>query len=116
MINLNELAEKVLDYSKKREENGAFKERLTTVSLLKHCAGEIVEAIDAYRIYSVLDWSATAKQEEVKNAFNAFGGELADIIACVLIIAASENIDIENAILKCVEKNKKRAYGEGDKL
>ena len=35
--------------------------------------------------------------------------ELADIIMCVLIIAAYENTDIEEALKDCLEKNRKRA-------
>ena len=42
--------------------------------------------------------------------------ELADIIACVLIICANEpTIDIEAALQKCFEKNLARAEGRGDK-
>ena len=41
---------------------------------------------------------------------------LADIICCVLIIAGKEKIDIEQAIMDCIEKNRRRAEGTGDKL
>ena len=44
-----------------------------------------------------------------------FDSEIADIIACALIIAAKERFDIESALLQCLEKNKKRAEGVGDK-
>ena len=45
-----------------------------------------------------------------------FASELSDIICCVLITAGKEGIDIEKAVLDCIEKNRKRAEGKGDKL
>ena len=50
------------------------------------------------------------------NQKERFASELADVICCILIISANENIDIEEAVCKCMLKNAKRAYGDGDKL
>lgn len=97
MIDLNELKKKAHENSKKRAENGGTKP-LNTFNLLKHCATEVVEATEAHEKYS-----------------DYFSDELCDIICCVLIIAENEQIDIEQALLKCIEKNRKRAEGIGDK-
>ena len=96
MINLNELKKKAYEHSKKRAENGGTKP-------LKHCATEVIEATEAY---------SECRFEEDTIHFEA---ELADIICCVLIIAENEKIDIEQALLECIEKNRKRAEGTGDK-
>ena len=48
-------------------------------------------------------------------SYNAIHRTSFDIICCVLIIAENERIDIEQALLKCIEKNRKRAEGTGDK-
>ena len=54
---------------------------------------------------------------ELAEAFNAYrkklpdlGEELADVVIYLFGLAAILNIDIENEILKKVEKNKKREY------
>lgn len=102
MIDLNELKKKAYEYSKKRAENGGTKP-LNTFNLLKHCATEVIESTYAY--------SECRFEEDTIH----FEDELADIICCVLIIAENEKIDIEQALLKCIEKNRKRAEGTGDK-
>ena len=102
-VNLNELAKNCLMVARKREENGA-NIKTDTMSMLKHCAGEVVEATEAF---------STVTDETSRKAFSS---ELADIICCVLIIAGHEEIDIAEALSSCMTKNAKRAYGEGDKL
>ena len=72
--------------------------------MLKHTATEVIEAAEAYN--SMVDGVANKE---------IFASELADIICCVFIIAGKENIDMEYAITACMEKNYKRAIGEGDK-
>jgi NTP pyrophosphatase (non-canonical NTP hydrolase) len=72
--------------------------------MLKHCATEVVESAEVYN--SMVDGVANKE---------IFASELADIICCVLIIAGKENIDMEYALTACMEKNYKRAIGEGDK-
>lgn len=102
MIDLNELAKQTLANAEKRHANGA-RIKTDTRSMLKHCATEVVEATEAY-----------ANRYDFGDGY--FVSELADIICCALIIAGKENIDIEKAVLDCIEKNRKRAEGIGDKL
>lgn len=123
MIDLNELCKVTLANAEKRKANGG---NITTETrkMLKHCATEVVEAMEAYagRIYP--DWEYAdydlANNEYAMEIYNEdrerFTSELADIICCVLIIAGKEEIDIEKAINGCIEKNRKRAEGVGDKL
>ena len=47
MINLNQFAREMLAVAKKREENGAAI-KTDTVSMLKHTATEVVEAMESY--------------------------------------------------------------------
>ena len=68
---------------------------------LKHCAGEVTEALVAYLDY-VYD----------KNKKEEFENELADIVICVLSISAKENIDIENAIARKMLINEGRAKND----
>lgn len=108
-MNLNEVSKNALENAKRREANGA-KIDYHTLPMLKHCAGEVIEATEAYTILMESAVDDTYNQKE------RFASELADIICCVLIISANENIDIEEAVSKCMRKNAKRAYGDGDKL
>lgn len=81
-MNLNEASQKALEIA---EERGIHE---NTMEALKHCAGEVLEAVESYTrfVYS--------PKEEQDN----FADELADIIICVLSVSAFENIDIEQAI------------------
>ena len=106
MIELNELAKECREIAKKREEHGL---KSDTLNCLKHCAGEVVEANEAYNDWTFLD----TPKEDMKRAY---AEELADIIICTLIAAANDNIDIEMAISEKVVKNSLRAEGVGDKL
>ena len=111
MIDLNELCTKTLENAKKRQTNGGHI-KADTRSLLKHCSTEVVEAMEAFTEWKNYD-GLEGSEEELKKHFSS---ELADIICCVLIISGKENIDIEKAVFDCVEKNRKRAEGIGDKL
>lgn len=93
MINLNEITKQSLQNAKDRGQ------KTDTIHTLKHCAGEVLEAVEAYIrfVYSP------------KEMADNFPDELADVIMCILTICAAENIDIEKAILSCLEKNRKRA-------
>ena len=93
MIKLNEIAKQSLQNAKDRGQE------IDTIKALKHCAGEVLESVEAYTrfVYSPI--------EEADN----FPDELADVIMCILTLSAKENIDIEQAILNCLEKNRKRA-------
>ena len=72
---------------------------------MKHCAGEVCEAVEAYSDYLY---------EDSKGHHDKLAAELADIITCALIAAANEDIDIEKALKDCQQKNEARAM-EGSK-
>ena len=76
-----------------------------TPAILKHCAGEVCEAVEAYNDYLYED-SAINRAK--------LAAELADIITCALIAAINEDIDIEKALQDCQRKNNERA-AEGSK-
>jgi NTP pyrophosphatase (non-canonical NTP hydrolase) len=109
MIDLNELAKVMCDAAQKREQNGAAI-KTDTVSMLKHTATEVVEAMESYS-----DWQNHFDGPCSLELEGDFTGELADIIACVLIICAIEGVDMEVALMMCLKKNEARAEGKGDK-
>lgn len=115
MIDLNDLAYKMRNVAHARKMNGA-KIDTDTMAMLKHCASEVVEATEAYNI---LDSAINDNHEYERNIIEEqenFESELADVIACILIICANEpTIDIEEALQKCFQKNLARAEGTGDK-
>ena len=98
MIDLNGMAESALETAKMREKKGQLKS--DAVSILKHCAGEVCEAVEAYSICYRFRGKIYEEQ---------FADEVADIITCALIAAAQEDIDIEAALLRVQEKNARRA-------
>ena len=107
MFNLNELCVMAYENAAKREAKDG-KVSTDTMQMLKHTATEVVESTEAYNNYYLRD-------SELADYKGIFASELADIICCVLIIAGKENIDMEYALTACMEKNYKRAIGEGDK-
>ena len=108
MIKLDTLAAGMYAVAEQRQKNGA-NIKTDILSMLKHTATEVVEATEAYCKCWLVDreWKAEYKEK--------FAGELADIIACVLIIAHQECVDMEEALTECLKKNKDRAEGKGDK-
>ena len=93
MIDLNNIAEQSLKIAEHRKQKTDF------LSTLKHCAGEVLEAVESYTkfVYSPVEEK------------DSFPDKLADVIMCILTVSAKENIDIEKALLKCLEKNRNRA-------
>ena len=83
MIDLNNIARQSLKIAEHR------KLETDALSCLKHCAGEVIEAMDAYGKWRNEDYTTT--KEEFEN-------ELADVIICILSVSGSEGIDIEQAI------------------
>ena len=100
-MNLNEASQKALEIAEKR---GIHE---TTFEALKHCAGEVLEAVDAYDNWSMLD-NPQGKKEEFEN-------ELADVIICILSISGAERIDIEQAISRKMLINEGRAKNDSKK-
>lgn len=101
MLDLKELARNALKTAMKREGKGQLKS--DTMSILKHCAGEVCEAVEAYAYWETCSLSEVGTRED------NFAEELADIITCALIAAAKESVDIEAALLRVQEKNARRA-------
>jgi len=102
MIDLNRMSRIALKAAKKRETKGQLKS--DTFSILKHCAGEVCEATNAWTRWEEVDDEAFNKKLKTN-----FADELADIITCALIAAAREDVDIEVALLRVQEKNARRA-------
>lgn len=113
MLDLNELCKVAYKNTCKRAEHEPDI-KMGTMEALKHCAGEVIEATEAYSrvatVYSISEVYSIAEacKIHVQNREN-FISELADIICCVLTICGKENIDIEYALTMCMEKNADRA-------
>ena len=99
MLNINDLAEQSHALTERR----GYK--TDVLSCLKHCAGEVTEAVEANTVYN---------RTGEKTDQNHLAEELADIIICALTASAEEEIDIERAINEAMLKNAKRAYGTKD--
>ena len=122
-MDLNEISKIAFNISEERRKHGAFGKRENSVqNLLKYCAGEVVEAMNAFDgwqedlKFGAVSMGVTDPDWNKETPKEKFVGELADVIMCVLIIAGKMNLDIEKAIIACGEKNYKRANGNGDKL
>ena len=99
MLNINDLAEQAHTLTERR---GL---KTDVFSCLKHCAGEVTEAVEANTVYN-----RTGEKADQ----NHLAEELADIIICALTASAEEEIDIERAVNEAMLKNARRAYGEKD--
>lgn len=116
MIDLNELASQAYITAKKREKNGAFI-NTEPMTMLKHCATEVIEATEAFCDYREALNKALNNLEMLKNErIEKFENEIADIIVCCLIVSGFSMIDIEKALNRVMEKNRLRAEKMGDKL
>ena len=104
-MNLNEASQWAFEISKKRNQYKG--DGNDTIRALKHCACEVVEAVDAYDNWSMLD-NPQGRKEEFEN-------ELADVIICILSISGSEGIDIEQAISRKMLINEGRAQNDSKK-
>lgn len=104
MINLNDVAKQAHTLVELR----GYK--TDAISCLKHCAGEVVEATEAY-----MDFAPASSLNDAISVLlkvrEEFAMELADIIICALTASAEYHIDIEEAINKSMQKNARRAYG-----
>ena len=106
MIDLNKLSTEAYIVAKKRELNGAFI-NTAPIDILKHCAGEVMEATEAYCDFC---YEMTDENEE------KFQNEVADIMVCCLMMSGYMQFDIESALNRVMEKNRLRAEKHGDKL
>ena len=96
MLNINDLAEQAHTLTERR---GI---KTDVFSCLKHCVGEVAEAVEANTVYNKTGEKADQ---------NHLAEELADIIICALTASAEEEIDIERAVNEAMLKNARRAYG-----
>lgn len=87
MIDLNEMSRAAFKTANKREEKGQLKS--DTMSILKHCAGEVVEATQAHNDCYWNCCNFFREQIKKKEFKMRFANELADIITCALIAAAN---------------------------
>lgn len=121
MVDLNGLAVKTLQNAEKRRANGA-RINPQPYPMLKHCATEVIEAMQAYDEWQMdlrfgpISMGVTDPDFNKYTPKQQFESELADIICCCLIIAGKINCNIEEAVLNCIEKNRLRAEGKGDKI
>ena len=115
---LNILAKQMYDIALVRNKNEGTE--VDTIGLLKHCAGEVIESTEqavkflrmSYITNGGTDFSiasASKTEEQYRKYKEAFASELADVIACALIIAGKEGLDIQRAVTECLNKNRKRA-------
>lgn len=95
-MDLNEASLWAFEISKKRNQYKGDGD--DTIRALKHCACEVVEAVDAY--------------DCLRNAREDFENELADVIICILSISGAEKIDIEQAVSRKMFINERRAKNE----
>ena len=99
MLNLNDLAEQSLAITKQRELE------VDGLATLKHCAGEVVEATEAFTaIYTAGDFFRAQERKQ------DYAYELADIIICALTASYEAGINIEEALSEAMQKNARRAY------
>ncbi|MCQ2598190.1 MAG: hypothetical protein MJ181_10135 [Treponema sp.] len=101
MIDLNKMSLQALEIA-----NARNIEPVTVMNMIKHCAGEVVEASESY--------SKTDFQDKflLSEKYKDFISEMSDVIMCILIVAGLEEIDIEQALRNCLKKNKARIKGE----
>ena len=95
MVNLNDLAEQAHTIADMRGQN------TEVFSALKHCSGEVAEAIEANFWYNDC---------RTENSKAELASELADIIICTLTASYEAGIDIEQALNEAMQKNARRAY------
>ena len=122
MIDMNEYAKELAALSYKRFQNGA-KLDLSEQGLIKHAAGELIEA--AYALG--FEEAVSSSPPYFETYYPKILGELTDAVATILIAmhnlickdsshAPCEKAWEENYLRACLEKNRDRAEKKGDKL
>lgn len=86
MIDLNGMAVQSAEIAERRGQG------TDVMKTLKHCAGEVIEAAEAY----------------AKASLDSFASELADVVMCVLTICGSNGVQIETVLEDCIKKNQAR--------
>ena len=112
-MNINNVARKAFVYARQRQVKEGIESPSDVVAMCRHASSELFEVIDAYK-----GWQAKACNpnvffdKDVDSAKSAFADEVADVIMCGLIMASAQGVDIEAALEKCLEKNRKRAEAD----
>ena len=96
-MTINEIADEAIKISKARADKMQCEYPTHLEGVLKHCAGEVVEAV----------------KEAALGNFDAFGAEIADVIMCALIAGRVAGVDLNRAVMLCLDKNRQRAGLEG---
>lgn len=108
MIDMNDLAYKMRNVAHAQKMNGANIDT-DTFMMLRHCAKKVVEAQTAFDQFKFTKEILNLNDSHIKECeklYKDFISEIADIIACVLIVCANEpTINIEKAMQDCLEKN-----------
>ena len=103
MIDLNGIAERMMEVARLREKNNPLANSTNTVDMIKHLAEEVVEVGMAYTDMS-------------NNGTNPLKGELGDVLCMTMLICEQWSFDIEELLNDTLEKNIARANKTGDKL
>lgn len=107
MIDLNKLSSEALEIAKKRDIYKLDGLEATPL-LMKHCAGEVTEAICEYYKHIPQNVFSCDLVTKIEVSTKRFALELADVIMCCLIAAKLNYIDIEQALFDCKKKNEER--------
>lgn len=109
MIDLNKAAKECYDIAVKRCDAGLnVPNPDDTFGLLKGCAGEILEAHEAYSNYAYWASGGNLGKPLKDHLSKELGLELADIVVYVLLVAHHCSIDMEKMLTLAIEKNRKR--------
>jgi NTP pyrophosphatase (non-canonical NTP hydrolase) len=107
-VNINEIAQKAVMYANKRASIEGLESPYDVLGMCRHTSSELFEVIDAFTRWQCVQCSLE-DYEDCEEEKTAFTDEIADVIMCALIIAAGQGVDVEKALEKCLEKNRKRA-------
>ena len=103
MIDLNGMAERMMEVARLREKNNPLANSTNTVDMIKHLAEEVVEVGMAYC-------------DMGNNGTNSLKSELGDVLCMAMLICEQWSFDIEELLNDTLEKNIARANKTGDKL
>lgn len=113
-VSLTELAERAWWAIKERAQNGAAVSS-DAVGTMKHAAGEVVEAVEAY-----YQW-LKADGKDRPFVKRLFAKEVADVVVCCLVaindmFGGDADFSFEQVLEDTVALQERRAAKEGDKL
>lgn len=107
-MNINEIAKTAVMYANKRAEKEGLESPYDVVGMCRHTSSELFEVIDAFNRWQCVQCSLE-DYDDCDEEKDAFSDEIADVIMCALIIASGQGVDVEKALEKCLDKNRRRA-------